>query len=66
LISFSTSYRGVIVSRNGASFLRIDAEGESIPAVNALLVRHGIKVYKLSPVQENLEDAFVRLTKTET
>lgn len=55
---------GVIVSRNGTSFLRIDADAESIPAVNALLVSHGIKVYELSPVQETLEDAFVRLTKT--
>ncbi len=54
----------VAVSRNGTSFLRIAANAESIPAVNALLVRHGIKVYELSPIQETLEDAFVRLTKT--
>jgi ABC-type multidrug transport system ATPase subunit len=54
----------VIVSRNGASFLRIDANAESIPAVNALLVTHGIKVYELSPAQESLEDAFLRLTET--
>ena len=56
---------GVSVSRNGTAFLRIDADAESIPAVNALLVSHGIKVYELSPIQETLEDAFVRLTKTD-
>jgi hypothetical protein len=51
------------VSRNGASFLRIDADAERISAVNALLVAHGIKVYELSPAQESLEEAFLRLTK---
>jgi ABC-type multidrug transport system ATPase subunit len=61
-----TGEPGVTVSRNGASFLRINANAESIPAVNALLVAHGIKVYELSPAQESLEDAFLRLTKTET
>ena len=55
---------GVTVSRNGASFLRIDADAESIPAMNALLVAHGIKVYELSPAQESLEEAFLRLIKT--
>ena len=52
------------VSRNGASFLRIDADENSIYAVNALLVGHGIKVYELRPAQESLEEAFLRLTKT--
>ena len=52
------------VSRNGTSFLHLDADAESIPAVNALLVAHGIKVYELSPAQESLEEAFLRLTKT--
>jgi hypothetical protein len=56
---------GVSVSRNGDSFLRIDADEESISAVNALLVSKGIKVYELSPAQETLETAFLRLTKTE-
>lgn len=55
---------GMSVSRNGSSFLRIDADAESISAVNALLVAHGIKVYELSPAQESLEEAFLRLTKT--
>jgi ABC-2 type transport system ATP-binding protein len=55
----------VTVSRNGASFLRIEADAESISAVNALLVAKGIKVYELSPAQESLEEAFLRLTKTE-
>lgn len=52
----------VNVSRNGAS-LRIDAGAERISDVNALLVANGIKVYELSPAQESLEDAFLRLTK---
>lgn len=52
----------VNVSRNGAS-LRIDAGAERISDVNALLVATGIKVYELSPAQESLEDAFLRLTK---
>jgi ABC-type multidrug transport system ATPase subunit len=54
---------GVTVSQNGASFLRIAADAESISAVNALLVGKGIKVYELSPAQESLEEAFLRLTK---
>ena len=53
---------GVTVSQNGTSFLRIDADEESISAVNALLVGNGIKVYELSPAQESLEEAFLRLT----
>jgi ABC-type multidrug transport system ATPase subunit len=55
---------GVKVSRNGDSFLRIDGDAESISAVNALLVSKGFKVYELSPAQETLEEAFLRLTKT--
>ena len=55
---------GVTVSRNGASFLHVDADAERIPAVNALLVSHGVKVYELSPAQESLEEAFLRLTET--
>ncbi|MFN2491566.1 MAG: ABC transporter ATP-binding protein [Pyrinomonadaceae bacterium] len=53
---------GVMVSQNGAAFLQIDADAERIPAVNALLVAHGIKVYELTPAQESLEEAFLRLT----
>ena len=55
---------GVTVSRNGSSYLQIDTDAESIPGVNALLVSHGIKVYELSPAQESLEEAFLRLTET--
>lgn len=55
---------GVIVSRNGASFLHVDADAERITAVNALLVSHGVKVYELTPAQETLEEAFLRLTET--
>jgi len=44
--------------------LRIDADAESISAANALLVGNGIKVYELSPAPESLEEAFLRLTKT--
>ena len=53
---------GVTVSRNGGAFLRIDAETEHIPVVNALLVAHGIKVYEFTPIQETMEEAFLRLT----
>jgi ABC-2 type transport system ATP-binding protein len=56
---------GVTVSRNGASSLRVDADAEHIAAVNSLLVGKGIKVYELSPAQESLEEAFLRLTKVE-
>jgi hypothetical protein len=52
------------VSRNGDSFLGIEADQETISAVNALLVSKEIKVYELSPAQETLEEAFLRLTKT--
>jgi ABC-2 type transport system ATP-binding protein len=54
---------GMTVSRNDASFLRVEADAESISAANALLVGKGIKVYELSPAQESLEEAFLRLTK---
>ena len=54
----------VTVSRNGSAFLRVDADAEKISHVNALLVAKGIKVFELSPAQESLEDAFLRLTKT--
>ena len=55
---------GVTVSRNGDAFLQIDADAELVPELNALLVAHEIKLYELTPTQESLEDAFVRLTKT--
>jgi ABC-2 type transport system ATP-binding protein len=58
-----TTLSGVTVSRNGDSVLRIDANDESIAAVNALLVSKQIKVYELSPAQESLEEAFLRLTE---
>ena len=58
-----TTLSGVRVSRNGDSVLRIDANDESVAAVNALLVSKQIKVYELSPAQESLEEAFLRLTK---
>jgi hypothetical protein len=54
---------GVAVSRNGASYLRVDADAEHIAAINSLLVGNGIRVYELSPAQESLEEAFLRLTK---
>ncbi len=62
-IELLTREPGVTVSQNGAAFLRIDADAERIPAVNALLVAHGIRRYELTPVQESLEEAFLRLTK---
>jgi ABC-2 type transport system ATP-binding protein len=54
---------GLSVSRNGAAYLRIDADVERLAAANALLVGNGIKVYELSPAQESLEEAFLRLTR---
>ena len=57
-----TSVPGVVVSQNGSAFLRIDADIETIPEVNELLVTNGIRVYELTPIQESLEEAFLRLT----
>jgi len=53
---------GVIVGQNGAAFLQVQAEAERIPEVNAALVAHGIQVFELTPIQESLEEAFLRLT----
>jgi len=53
---------GVVVNQNGDSFLRIGANVESIAEVNELLVTNGIRVYELTPTQESLEEAFLRLT----
>jgi ABC-2 type transport system ATP-binding protein len=52
----------ITVSRNGAAYLHVDADAEHIGDVNALLVNNGIKVYELTPTQETLEEAFLRLT----
>lgn len=52
----------ITVNRNGASYLHVDAQAEHISTVNALLVNNGIKVYELTPTQETLEEAFLRLT----
>lgn len=53
---------GLTVSQNGASFLRVDADPQRLADANELLVGNGIKVYELSPVQQSLEEAFLRLT----
>lgn len=53
---------GLTVSRNGSAFLQVDIDAERVPEVNELLVANGIKVYELSPTQESLEEAFLRLT----
>lgn len=50
------------VRRNGADWLYVETPAEQIPAVNAALVAHGIKVYELTPHRETLEAAFLRLT----
>jgi hypothetical protein len=52
----------ITVSQNGAAYLHVDARAEHISDVNALLVTNGIKVYELTPTQESLEEAFLRLT----
>lgn len=56
---------GVVVSRNGDSFLQVEAEAERISEVNALLVGRGLKIYELTPLRESLEEAFLRLTNAE-
>lgn len=53
---------GIAVSQNGNAYLHVDARAEHIGDVNAVLVSHGIKVYELTPTQETLEDAFLRIT----
>jgi ABC-type multidrug transport system ATPase subunit len=53
---------GITVSQNGAAYLNVNAPAEHISAVNAFLVGHGIRVYELTPTQETLEEAFLRLT----
>lgn len=57
-----TKQPGVTVSRNGAAYLQVATDAERIPALNELLVANKIKVYELSPAQESLEEAFLRLT----
>ena len=56
-----TSQLGIPVNKNGAGILRIDADPDRIPALNAALVAHGINVYELTPIKESLEEAFLRL-----
>ena len=52
----------ISVSQNGAAYLHVDAQADHISNVNALLVSHGVKVYELTPTQESLEEAFLRIT----
>lgn len=52
------------VSRNGSTFLYLNAPDERIPEVNRLLVEHGFRVTELSPRRETLEQIFLRLTGT--
>ena len=52
----------ITVNQNGAAYLHVDAPANHISDVNALLVGHGIKVYELTPTQETLEEAFLRIT----
>ena len=61
-IELLTREPGVMVSQNGGGFLQVNADFDRIPAMNALLVAHGIGVYELTPDQERLEEAFIRLT----
>ena len=57
-----TKEPNLTVSRNGDLFLHLNADAEHLAAANALLVVNGIKVYELTPAQESLEEAFLRLT----
>jgi len=56
----------VSVSRNGDDSLYLKLDEDEIPGINALLVGHGFKVNELSPKQESLEQAFLRLTHAGT
>lgn len=49
-------------NQNGNAYLYVDSHSDHISDVNALLVSNGIKVYELTPTQETLEEAFIRLT----
>lgn len=57
-----TKEPNLTVSKNGDLFLHIDADAERLASANAMLVGNGIKVYELTPAQETLEEAFLRLT----
>lgn len=50
------------VRRNGANWLYVETPAEQVPALNAALVAHGIKVYELTLCRETLEAAFLKLT----
>jgi ABC-2 type transport system ATP-binding protein len=50
------------VSQNGSAYLYVDSQSEHISSVNALLVGNGVSVFELTPTQETLEEAFIRLT----
>jgi|SRR5882672_688644 len=54
----------ISVSRNGSESLYLRMSNEAIPAVNALLVAHDIRVMEISPQRATLEDVFLTLTRT--
>lgn len=54
----------ISVSRNGSASLYLRMSNEAIPAVNALLVAHDIRVMEISPQRATLEDVFLTLTRT--
>lgn len=56
-----TKELGIPINKNGAGILRIDADPDRIPVLNAALVERGINVYELTPIKETLEEAFLRL-----
>jgi ABC-2 type transport system ATP-binding protein len=53
---------GIKASQNGDAYLHVEVQAHHISDVNALLVSNGIKVFELTPTQETLEEAFLRLT----
>jgi len=59
-----TKEPGVTVNKNGDLFLHIETNQEGISLINALLVRHDLKVYELTPTEETLEGAFLRLIRS--
>jgi ABC-type multidrug transport system ATPase subunit len=57
-----TQDSSVRIESNGTDALFVCTQAERIPALNALLVAHGIKVFELTPRQQTLEDVFLSLT----
>ena len=54
----------LVVRRNGADCLYLEAPIDAVPALNARLVAQGIRVFELAPCRQTLEDVFLKLTQS--